>query len=92
MIVKKLFQRFSILFSFAGILVGLLYLYQGYHSMKVRTGEEVVIDKSDKKHVLYISSYDDAFESVVDQLEGIKEVFRSRNIELSEEFMDTKKL
>jgi diguanylate cyclase (GGDEF)-like protein len=90
MIVKKLFQRFSILFSFAGILVGLLYLYQGYHSMKVRTGEEVVIDKSDKKHVLYISSYDDAFESVVDQLEGIKEVFRSRNIELSEEFMDTK--
>lgn len=48
-------------------------------------------DYSSVKHVLFISSYSESFETVDLQKEGIKQGFANHNIQLDIEYMDTKK-
>lgn len=48
-------------------------------------------DYSPAKHVLFISSYSESFETVDLQKEGIRQAFGSSNIELDIEYMDMKK-
>ena len=49
------------------------------------------ISASHMHRVLYISSYHPAFPTFFQQIEGVQEVFSSKNIELDIEFMDSKR-
>ena len=90
MAIKKMFHRLPVIISILGIVVSLLYMFSGYLALKVRNMHSFVKDSGSTKHVLFISSYTDTFESTIDQMQGINEVFGERNISLNEDFMDTK--
>lgn len=51
-----------------------------------------VEEKQRSYHVLFISSYNYSFNTVPDQIEGIKSVFQDHKISLDIEFMDTKRV
>ena len=90
MLIKKLLHRFSIWISIIGIAMGIAWLFSGYFSLKKSQRQYVKNIDEELKNVLFLSSYTQFFESTADQLKGIKEVFGTRNITLSEEFMNTK--
>jgi hypothetical protein len=46
---------------------------------------------TEQKHVLFISSYSESFPTVPEQIKGMQEVFRDKNIKLELEYMDTKR-
>lgn len=51
----------------------------------------LLLHAQDRKSVLFISSYDDTYELVPDEIQGILNVFDKENINLDTEFMDTKR-
>ncbi len=51
----------------------------------------VAFSMEEDRHVLFISSYNENFPSVPEQIKGIKDVFAPLNIHLDIEYMDTKR-
>ena len=47
-------------------------------------------DVSEKHRVLFISSYNDTFETVIPQRTGLQEVFQKHNVQMDTAYMDTK--
>lgn len=53
--------------------------------------EVAYASEGEEKNVLFISSYSENFITVPDQIKGIQSVFQTKNVNLSIEYMDTKK-
>lgn len=71
----------------AAVLSILIYYFFFYRSESFLSGREC----SPAKHVLFISSYSESFETVALQKEGIRQAFQNSSIQLDIEYMDTKR-
>ena len=90
MVIKTFLYRLPVIVSILGITVSLLYMLSTSFSLRMQGKSSVIVDGSSSKHILFISSYTDSFESTKEQIKGMNEVFSNRNISLNEDFMDTK--
>jgi diguanylate cyclase (GGDEF)-like protein len=85
---KKLVRRYAIgallLMMALIVLIYYLFFYRENSPFSVK-------EYSSVKHVLFISSYSESFETLDPQKAGIREAFAGNNIELNIEYMDMKR-
>lgn len=85
------------LIAFISLVVGCISLITSYiekASANVESEGELVADKThgNGRHVLFISSYDPVYSTVIAQQEGIFQAFAKQNVSLDIVYMDTRDL
>lgn len=88
---RRFITSFFIVSATVGIIASVFFLIAALYGKKIAQSDYYKEIESPKAHVLFISSYDITYFSVLRQIRGIHSVFDENNISFDVEFMDTKR-
>lgn len=84
--IRGVFMRYTLVFlSFLFLLIFTI------ENPIYAQSKNLIISKTEDKRVLFISSYSPSFSTFFQQIDGLKQGFKSSNIQIDIEFMDTKR-
>lgn len=88
---RRFITSFFIVSATVGIIASVFFLIAALYGKKIVQSDYYKEIESPEAHVLFISSYDITYFSVLRQIRGIHSVFDENNISFDVEFMDTKR-